>query len=184
MKTALLLIDMQKGFLGEKWPERNNPQAERNMLLVLDYFRRAGQELIHICHRSQDSTGSFYQETDREFIEGFQPLNGEVTFEKTVNSAFIGTGLEEYLHQREVTNLVIVGLTLPHCVSTTTRMAGNLGFAVTLLSDGTATFALPDLNGRLIDPEMLHQIHLASLQNEFAHIMTVAEYLEENGAGE
>lgn len=178
MKTALLLIDMQKGFLGERWPERNNPQAEKNMLLVLDYFRRTGQEIIHICHRSQDSTGSFYQETDREFMIGFEPLDGEAVFEKAVNSAFIRTDLEDYLHQHEIANLVIVGLTLPHCVSTTTRMAGNLGFEVTLLSDATATFALPDLNGELIDPNILHQVHLASLQDEFARVVTVQEYLK------
>ena len=46
---------------------------------------------------------------------------------KGVNSAFIGTQLEEILKESEVRTLVIAGLTTDHCVSTTTRMAANLG---------------------------------------------------------
>lgn len=177
MKKALLLIDMQKGFLGSQWPERNNPQAEEKMLTVLEHFRESGQEVIHICHKSRLAEDSFYKESDRAFMEGFEPLDGEVVFEKMVNSAFIGTDLESYLQKQGISDLVILGLTLPHCVSTTTRMAANLGFAVVLLSDATASFALPDLWGQTIDPELLHQINLASLDGEFAQVMTVEQYL-------
>lgn len=177
MKTALLLIDVQKGFQGSHWPQRNNPQAEENMLVVLEHFRQFGQEVIHICHRSQSPDGSFYQDQDREFMVGFEPLASEAVFEKGVNSAFIGTDLESYLGAEKITDLVIVGLTLPHCVSTTSRMAANLGFKVIILSDATASFSLPDLSGNLIAPDLLHQVNLASLNQEFAEILTVSDYL-------
>lgn len=39
--------------------------------------------------------------------------------------------LEAYLREKEIHELLIVGFTLPHCVSTTTLMAGNLEFDVT-----------------------------------------------------
>ena len=178
MKTALLLIDVQKGFQKEGWGQRNHPQAEEKMILVWDHFRQTQQEVIHVRHRSQLPQGSFYKESGRQFMEGFEPLSGETVFEKTVNSAFIGTQLEDYLRNQKISNLVIAGLTLPHCVSTTVRMAANLGFEVILLSDGTATFALPDLSGKLIEPELLHQIHLATLQDEFAEIMSTDDYLK------
>lgn len=178
METALLLIDVQKGFQSIRWPSRNNPQAEENMLAVLTYFRQSGQDVIHICHKSQSSDGAFYQAEDREFMAGFEPLAGETVFEKSVNSAFIGTDLEYYLLTEEITNLVIVGLTLPHCVSTTTRMATNLGFKVILPSDATATFSLPDLSGKLIGPDILHQVNLISLNHELAEVLTTADYLE------
>jgi isochorismate hydrolase len=56
-------------------------------------------------------------------------------FRKHVNSAFIGTGLEAYLQTQGIRDLVLVGLTTDHCVSTSARMAANLGFAVTVVAD-------------------------------------------------
>ena len=79
---------------------------------------------------------------------------------KTVNSAFIGTNLETYLRKNQICHLVLVGLTLPHCISTTTRMAANLGFEVTLLADATASFTLSNKNGQAISPETIHEINL------------------------
>lgn len=96
---------------------------------------------------------------------------------KTVNSAFIGTNLETYLRKNQICHLVVVGLTLPHCVSTTTRMAANLGFEVTLLADATASFTLSNKNDQAISPETIHEINLLSLQDEFAQILTTEEFL-------
>lgn len=177
MKTALILIDVQKGFLNGKWGQRNNPQAEEQMLAVLERFRKTNQTVIHICHKSQVPESSFYSEEGRAFMDGFEPLTGEAVFEKRVNSAFIGTDLEAYLRENDITHIVIAGLTLPHCVSTTTRMAANLGFDVVLLSDATATFELPGFSGELIAADLLHQINLASLNEEFAKVMSTEYYL-------
>ena len=47
---------------------------------------------------------------------------------KRVNSAFIGTDLEGRLRAAGIETVVICGATTNHCVETTTRMAGNLGF--------------------------------------------------------
>ena len=175
--TALLVIDMQKAFDSPIWGERNNPQAEHQALRVLAYFRKHALPVLHVQQISDNPQSQFHNKQNQVFKSGFEPITSEPVFQKTVNSAFIGTNLETYLRKKKIGHLVVVGLTLPHCVSTTTRMAANLGFKVTLLADATASFTLSNKNGQTISPETIHEINLLSLQNEFAQILTTEEFL-------
>jgi nicotinamidase-related amidase len=101
------------------------------------------------------------------------PKPNELVIEKRVNSAFIGTDLERELRSRGLKELVLAGFTTDHCLSTSARMAANLGFDVTVLSDATATFDRPGADGRVYAAEDVHQISLASLRGEFARIATL-----------
>ncbi len=171
--TALLLIDFQKGFLDPFWGARNNPQAEDNALRLIAAFRQHGVPVLHVRHLSR-TPGSPLSGRGTDFKDGFTPAAGEALFEKSVNSAFIGTDLEAKLRAQGITRLVICGLTTPHCVSTTTRMAANLGFAVTLVHDACAAFARnADVsfdNGPAYGADEIHRAALAHLHNEFATV--------------
>ncbi|HTL98773.1 MAG TPA: isochorismatase family protein, partial [Holophagaceae bacterium] len=98
-------------------------------------------------------------------------LPGEPLFEKTVNSGFIGTSLEAHLREKGIDGLVIGGFITNHCVSTTARMAGNLGFETTVVEDACATFDFKDAGG-VIPAATMHRIGLAELRGEFAAITT------------
>ncbi len=56
-------------------------------------------------------------------------------------------------------------------MSTSVRMAGNLGFSVDLIADATATFDRYDHLGNYYSAEHIHNVHLASLHNEFCNVM-------------
>ncbi len=176
--TTLLIIDVQKGFEDPCWGKRNNPDAESNIALLLSEWRRKGLPIIHIQHCSVEPNSPLRPDSPgNEFKEVALPINDEKIFTKTVNSAFIGTELEEYLRSHGINSLVVVGLTTDHCVSTTTRMAGNLGFEVTLVSDATATFDRLGHDGNEYLAEDIHRIHLASLNEEFCIVLSTAEVL-------
>ena len=96
---------------------------------------------------------------------------------KTVNSAFIGTDLEAQLHARGVTAVVLVGITTDHGVSTTTRMAANLGFVATVVHDATCTFERTGPDGRAWSAEEMHTSALASLHDEFAVVSSTKDVL-------
>ena len=61
--------------------------------------------------------------------------------------------------------------------STTTRMSGNLGFNTYLISDATAAFGITDQNDNYYDAETIHNISLATLNEEFATILTTEQLL-------
>ncbi|MCD5003673.1 cysteine hydrolase [Enterococcus saccharolyticus] len=177
--NALLIIDVQEAFNNEKWGRRNNPQAEEKMKLVLEQCRSKNWCIIHIQHISQHPDSVFYKHsTSVQFKKEMAPLPTEKVIQKTVNSAFIGTDLEQYLKAENICQLTIMGLTTPHCVSTTARMSGNLGYRTYLLSDATAAFGLYDENGLFIEAETIHRISLATIHDEFATVLDTREFLK------
>lgn len=178
--SALLCIDVQQGFDAPVFGQRNNPDAEDHIARLLGVWRQLGWPVIHVQHCSTEPTSPFRPELPGcAFKPQALPLDGEPVFRKTVNSAFIGTGLEAYLHEHGIQRLVIVGLTTDHCVSTTTRMAGNLGFDVRLVEEATATFERTDRTGHHYSAQAMHAINLASLDGEFCAVVSIETVLAE-----
>jgi len=180
--TALLLIDIQQGLDEPRWGKRNNPDAERNIAALLKAWRETHRPIIHVQHMSV-MPGSPLRpgQPGNAFKPEAIPAPGEPIFQKTVNSAFIGTPLEAHLRERQIEDLVIIGLTTDHCISTTVRMAANLGFKAILVSDGTATHDRTGPDGTKYSADQIHKTELASLHGEFATVKKTSEVLAEIG---
>jgi nicotinamidase-related amidase len=175
VSEVLILIDVQKAFHDGSWGNRNNLDAEKNIERLLNYFRNQEKEVIHIKHVSDKSNSRFYEKEAQAFL--YENKLGEKIIEKEVNSAFIGTDLHEYLQNHHYQHLTIVGISLPHCVSTTVRMAQNLGYEVDLIEDATVTFDLENVDGSVLEAKDVHTYNIAALNNEFATIHTTDNYL-------
>ncbi|KAJ5574126.1 uncharacterized protein N7459_008553 [Penicillium hispanicum] len=216
LPTALLLIDNQSAFCHpttvSHWgTTRSNPLYEVNLQALLSAFRSAREasptrlDIIHIFHSSITASSPLHP---RHPAQGIRPLDfavpaadgSEPVFWKNVNSSFIGTNLETHLRERGIRQLVVAGLTTDHCVSTTTRMAANLGVVdrfldggpvqprsdgsyeksvrvdqgrIILVSDATATFGKGGF-----DAETIHAVSVASLEGEFADVVGTEEVVK------
>ena len=169
---------MQQGLDEPRYGARNNPGAERRIAELLAAWRAAGRPVVHVQHMSLEPHSSLRADAPgNAFKPEALPLAGEPVFRKHVNSAFIGTDLESHLRGRQIGELVVAGLTTDHCVSTTVRMAGNLGFTVTVVEDATATFERRGLDGRHFSADVMHHAALASLHGEFATVRSTRDVL-------
>lgn len=178
LRLALLVIDVQQGFDDPGWGARNNPAAEANIGRLLAAWRGRRWPVVHTQHRSVEPDSPLHPDRPGfQFKRTASPLAGEPVFEKSVNSAFIGTGLEAYLRDRRIDSLVVVGLTTDHCVSTTVRMAGNLGFDTWLVEDAAATFDRMDATGNRLPAELVHAVNVGSLRGEFCRVATTERIL-------
>jgi nicotinamidase-related amidase len=175
-RAVLLPIDVQQAFDGPSWGPRNNPGMEAQGLRLLAAWRGTGRPVIHVRHNS-DAPGSTLQpgHPGNAFKPGFEPQPGEALIEKTVNAAFIGTSLEQDLRARGLGQVVVFGITTDMCVSTTVRVGANLGFDIVLVGDACATFDQRSPEGDLVTAEVLHQVHLTTLNTEFARVVKTDE---------
>lgn len=178
---ALLLIDIQKGLdeLDYYGGQRNNINAEKNAARVLNFWRKNNWPIFHVKHNSTNLKSPLFKgKPGNEIKDMVKPIGDEPIFEKNVNSAFIGTDLKNQLDKKGINKLVIVGLITEHCISTTARMAGNLGYETFVVSDAVAAFDKVGANGEKYPAELVHEIELANLHGEFATVLKTEELLK------
>ena len=171
--TALVLIDVQKGVdVLEHWGgasgRRNNPQAESYMRLLLDAWRKNSLPVVFTRHDSREAASPLkWSLGTGDMKQGFEPVGSEVVIRKDINSGFIGTNLEIELRRLNVTRLVVVGFFTNFCVETTVRMAGNMGYDTYLVHDACATTNRIGVDGTDYEPQLVHDLSIASLNREF-----------------
>ncbi|WFU73327.1 cysteine hydrolase family protein [Bradyrhizobium sp. CB2312] len=177
---ALIVVDVQRAF--DEWEaagkRRNNPDAIKRIADLLKAFRANGAPIFHIRHEGTKPNSTFLpSRTGYAVKDEAREQAGEPVIVKRVNSAFIGTDLEQRLRARHITTLVICGATTNHCVETTTRMAGNLGFDARLVRDATWTFDRIGPDGDAHSAEAIHAMTLSNLNGEFARIVTTGDVI-------
>src|SRR5262245_39595637 len=99
-KIGLIVIDVQRAF--DEWEargkRRNNPDAVARISDLLDAFRQARAPIFHIRHEGTKPTSSFLPGgTGFPVKNEARERDGEPVIVKQVNSAFIGTDLEQRL---------------------------------------------------------------------------------------
>ena len=171
---ALILVDVQKAFLEKDYPgiNRNNHDAEFICGNILSKWRELKLPIIHVRHSSTNPDSKLHKSKPGfEFNDYVKPLDNEVVITKKVNSAFIGTKLDNILYNMNINTLVFVGMTTNHCISSSVRMSGNLGFKTYLISDSTACYDTMGMDGKMIDCNIICESSLANLNKEFATII-------------
>lgn len=178
MSRAVLVIDMQEGMADRIRAGRTLavPEAPERIAALLEQTRASGVPVIHVHHDDPDPASPF-----RKGLPGGAPMRcawplpGETVLWKHRSSAFAGTNLDTHLKALGISELVVAGAVAAFCVTSTVRMASDLGYRVLLPQDALLGFDLPAHDGGRIDAATVHRVTLSILGADFATLTTVAD---------
>jgi nicotinamidase-related amidase len=105
---------------------------------------------------------------EAEFLEIVAPIGDEIIVDKTASGVFNSTNIEYLLRNLEISGLYVVGVYSNECVSTAVRDACDLGFYVTLISDGIATVT-----------EELERATYTSMKDRYARVIPTEQAIAE-----
>lgn len=175
-RSALLVLDMQEYFLRPS-SHAYIPSAEAVLPKVrslAEAYAEMGLTVTLTRHTNSPEDAGVMGRWWRELISPGHPLSGIVSelisygtvLEKHQYDAFYGTGLEELLKEKGVSQVVVCGVMTHLCCETTARSAFVRGFEVFFPVDGTATYN-----------EAFHRATLLNLSHGFAVPVLVEEVL-------
>jgi len=192
-RTALLMVDPYNDFMTEGGKlygaikavaDGNNMFA--NMRSIMAKVRSAGIQVfvvphhrfhegdfdkwMNVCQVQQQAIDmqAFANDTwGGEFNTEFGPADGDIViYEHMGQNGFANTNLEVQLKQHNIDKLILIGMIANSCIESTGRMAMELGYHVTLVTDATSAFsaeamyAAHSVNGPAYAHSMLTTVQL------------------------
>lgn len=168
-KSALVVIDMENGFIDERSAhcirmakdsvpaciKTINIAREKNIpiFFVKRLYRGNGSDVELTRYQSWSEGGRGMQPgstgfNSAEAPEGMKPKSGDYTIIKPRWSAFFGTELDIILRRLHVENVILIGTTTPNCIRTSAYDANALEYNVVIIEDAcsSATQEIQDAN--------------------------------------
>lgn len=135
---VLLVIDTQKLITNSGLYQF--PLFESRVKEIIKVARERGIEVIYVRHDDGDGNALTKGTDGFEIYQEFQPVDGELVFDKNVNSPFNKTGLLEYLKRKEEDTIIIVGLQTDYCIDAAVKCGFEHGFKVIVPANTNSTF--------------------------------------------
>lgn len=175
-RTALINIDTQQSFFHrDYWQDTDFAAFQQAISTLIAGCEARGIPVVDIFHVAD--SGPFSLESGFVTPMPFLHHRAAVTFYKHVHNAFTDTGLDHWLRSRDINHLIICGIRTEQCCETTARVASDLGYRVTFVSEATLTFPMTH-KGVTLDCNALRHRTETVLEGRFAAVKTVHEILE------
>lgn len=186
MKTALIMIDMQRGFIDPASPitipsaAATIPACAQTIRFCHEHdipvvyavrrYRADGSDVEKVRHRLWLEGGRPLSEVCDDvmsdaFPEEFEVLDKDRIIVKPRFSAFFATNLDLVLRRLGVQTVVLAGTTTPNCIRTTCYDALSLDYDAVVLSDCTSSVS-----------DAVQESNLADMQRIGAKIMTSKDW--------
>ncbi|QCR31284.1 cysteine hydrolase family protein [Lysinibacillus sp. SGAir0095] len=149
MNQALVIIDAQQALIDGNEVEKGVVEKERLIKNINTVIEKALEKKITIVF-IRDVDVSKGEGPGFQVHEDINVPSHAVTFNKAATNSFYGTPLKDYLKERDIQHLVLMGCKTEYCIDTAVRTATVNGFDVTLVGDAHSTCDSETLSGQQI----------------------------------
>lgn len=171
-QSALLIIDVQQSFQHRPfWREDDVPDFQQKLLHLIEQCQQRGVALVDVFHVDEDELFTLASGLVKPMA--FLSHQADVTVYKHVHNALTESGLHAWLQQRDIRHLIISGMRTEQCCETTTRVASDLGYQVTYVTEATLTFEMTHAGQTLSSADLKHRTETV-LEGRFAKVRDVA----------
>ena len=138
----LLVVDTQKGCFDERLYAFET--VRKNIKQLIAISRENNVEVVYVQHDDGPGTDLDKATNRYEIYEDFAPVNGEMRFEKNVNSAFHPmTGLTEYLQTKGEKDIIAICVSTDYCIDATIKSGFEKGFNIYVPEYTNSTYDNP-----------------------------------------
>lgn len=180
MNTCLLVIDAQQSFVHRPYfTERDVPEYLHAQNTLIRTARERALPIVRIFHVEREPQSAFSRE--RGYVrplDGLMQFDPAAVFHKSRHSALVGSGLDVWLTENGIREVIISGIRTEQCCETTTRHASDLGYRVRYVTDATLTFDMHDVSGAPLSAHEIKRRTAAVLDGRFATVCSVEEAFE------
>ncbi|MBT2337420.1 cysteine hydrolase [Variovorax paradoxus] len=148
MKTAVLVIDMQRGLYDDPPRPHEAGEVARRVNALTERARAAGVPVAFIQH--ENAVDLEFDSERWQLSSALDVDSRDTKIRKTTPDSFLRTPLEAWLTGHGVQRVVICGYSSEFCVDTTTRRAAALGYEVVLAADAHTAHDKPHAPGAFI----------------------------------
>ena len=169
--SALMIVDVQKRLI-DNHPYNEKKVIENIKKLILT-ARNNGQEVIYVRHDDGEGSELAKGTEGWQIYDEILPNNDEKIFDKKFNSAFIKTGLKEYLESKNIDTIILTGLQTEYCIDATCKSAFEHEYKVIIPEETNTTFDNEYLLG-----EKLYEFFNYNIWNHrFAKVIPINEVI-------
>jgi nicotinamidase-related amidase len=167
--TVLLVVDVQTALIEEH--PYNESKVIANIKDLIETARLSQTEVIYVRH--SDGVGEELEPNTRgwQIYHEIAPEQGERIFDKHYNSAFLKTGLKEYLDEKQIKNIILVGMQTEYCIDTTCKVAFEYGYKIIIVKETNTTFD----NNHLTAEKLYEYYNNTIWEKRFAQIASMED---------
>lgn len=168
-KLGLIIIDMQEALVAGK--PYNEEITLNNIELLISKCRENNVEVIYVRHDGGKGDELEYGSSGWQIHSKIMPKDGEKIIEKRFNSAFRDTELKNYLDEKGIDTLILVGMQTEYCFDTTCKVAFEYKFNLIIPEEANTTFDNEQMSGK----EIYEYYNFKIWKNRFAKVQNISE---------